>query len=149
MHEESLVTHLLGSEEIVVVGAESVIGDGGAEPLTKAQTRLLPFALLDRASAGQSRSARHIVAVAERVLLTAAERETLWDVVSYGAVATFVSDAAADIVLPGTPRRSLSPPPAPRRRTGPSHWTADTRSSSLRPRGEIGLRFRLQTSTKS
>ncbi|MCT7293656.1 LysR family transcriptional regulator (plasmid) [Rhodococcus pyridinivorans] len=148
MHEESLVTHLLGSEEIVVVGAESVIGDG-AEPLTKAQTRLLPFALLDRASAGQSRSARHIVAVAERVLLTAAERETLWDVVSYGAVATFVSDAAADIVLPGTPRRSLSPPLL--RDVGLVH-----RTGPLTPAAQAFVRAArlvsasaLQTSTKS
>ncbi|MGV9862319.1 LysR family transcriptional regulator [Rhodococcus koreensis] len=148
LHEESLVTHLLGSEEIVVAGCSSILGTG-AEPLTRAQARQLPFAMLDRASAGQSRSAQHIASLVERVCLTAVHRETLWDVVAYGAAATFVSDKAADVVLPGTPRRSLAP--ALVREVGLVHRTGQLTPAAHAWVGAARMvsASALQTSTKS
>ncbi|GAA5061112.1 LysR family transcriptional regulator [Nocardia callitridis] len=108
LHEEALVTYPLGREEIVVAGQESLLGSS-SEPMTPAEARRLPFAVLDRASVGHSRSTQVMATLTEQIRLTAAERETMWDVVAHGGAATFVSARAADMVLPGVPHRGLTP----------------------------------------
>ena len=106
--DDSLSTHPLGGEQIVVAGDPSLLGPSTAA-LSHTEVRQLPLALLDRAAAGRSRSVQFMASLADRVRLTAAERETMWDVVTLGAAATFVSARAADVVLPGVARRPLNP----------------------------------------
>ncbi|MBV0896140.1 LysR family transcriptional regulator [Microbacterium sp. NC79] len=107
--ESSIITGRFATEELKLAGHVREL-EGYVNKVPAAALAKIPMGIVSRDEGGHTPSLRKIAGLVGEVRAACADREFLWDLVREGAVATFIPENVARIMLPTTPTYSLDPP---------------------------------------
>ncbi|KRA25257.1 hypothetical protein ASD65_13125 [Microbacterium sp. Root61] len=107
--ESSIIAERFGVEELLVAGTVTALAGYGGRIPASAISRL-PMGIVSRDEGGHTPSLRTIAGLLGDIRATCMDRQLLWELVQGGAVATFIPERVADVMLPGVPLYRVDPP---------------------------------------
>lgn len=107
--EPTILTVSLGQEELLLAGTVTALASFGGR-IPAAAVASIPMGIVSREEGGHSTAFREMTMLLGDIRAICPDRQLLWELVQGGAVATFISEPVAKVMLPGAPLYSVDPP---------------------------------------